>query len=275
MSKRYFVVDQNVLRKEALKELLASNAVTQYVIPDLAFLEMTKSVQWEQTLRGSLAILSTAPGRVVVSRSVGDALKAELAKRTPIGGQMLHDEATAFVRDILQSIRDGLTGHGIERIRADPENHRGALAKDHLDHESNKARLSGLIDSTKSMLPGEFATRLRAKKVERGERLDVVFEVATALLPDILIDAGFTKEKARALMKQKPMLLRYMYLKVWQCLNWIEMGGFESLPSNKVTNDQLDHEYILTATFFHGLLSEEPRVNQAYQDLLVLIKRKV
>ena len=274
MSKRYVVVDQNVLRKDALKELLVSSADTQFVIPDLAFLEMTKSVQWEQTLRGSFAILSTVRSRVVVSRSVGDALKTELAKRAPIGGKMLHDEATVFIRDILQSIRDGSTGRGVERIRDDPENHRGALAKDHLDHDSNKAQLNGLIASTKSMLPGEFAKRLRAKKVKPDERLDVIFQVATALLPDILIDAGFTKEKARALMKQKPMLLRYMYLKAWQCLNWIEMGGFESLPSNKVTNDQLDHEYILMATFFHGLLSEEPRVNQAYQDLLVLINQK-
>ena len=275
MSKRYVVVDQNVLRKEVLRDLLVSSRATHFVVPDLAFLEMTKTLQWEQTLRGSFAILSTARSRVVVSHSVGDALKTELTRRSPVNGRMLHQEATDFVRDILQSVRDGSTGHGIARIKSDSKNHRDALANDHLDHDSNKTQLNGLIASTKAMLPGEFAKRLRAKKVQPIERLDVIFQVATALLPGILADAGFTNQRARALIKRKPMLLRYMYLKAWQCLNWIEMGGFECLPSNKVTNDQLDHEYILTATFFHGLLSEEPRVNQAYQDLLLLIHRKV
>lgn len=275
MSKRYVVVDQNVLRKEALRDLVVSSRATQFVVPDLAFLELTKSLQWEKTLRGSFEILSTSSSRVVVSHSVGYALKVELTQRTPVNGRMLDQEATGFVRDILHSVRDGSAGHGIAQIKSDPENHRGALAKDHLDHDSNKTRLNDLIASTKSMLPGEFAKRLRSKKVESSERLDVIFQVATTLLPGILVDSGFTDNKARALMKRKPMLLRYMYLKAWQCLNWIEMGGFESLSSRKVTNDQLDHEYILTATFFHGLLSEEARVNQAYQDLLELIHRKV
>jgi hypothetical protein len=275
MFKRYVVVDQNIFRKEILKELIASSPATQFVVPDLAFLEMTKAKQWEETLRSNFTILSTARSRVVVSQSVGDALKTELVKRAPIGKQMLDHEATGFVRGILQSINDGSICHEIERIRMDPENHRDALAKDHLDHDRNKAQLDGLIDATKSMLPKEFTKRLRAKKVGPDERLDVIFQVATGLLPGILFDAGFTRDKARILMKQKPMLIRYMYLKAWQCLNWIEMGGFENLSSNKVTNDELDHEYILTATFFHDLLSEELRVNQAYKDLLVLIKRKI
>lgn len=275
MHNHYIVVDQNVLRNNVLRERLSSDKTAQFVIPDLAFLEMNKSPQWEQTLRTSLAILSTEKNRVFVSRSVGDALRVELTTKVPVNGKMLYREATNFVREILQSVNDGSVGHGIARIKNDPDNHREALEKDHLNHESNKALLAGLIASTKSMLDTHFAKRLRSDKVSQNERLDIIFQVATALLPQLLANYGFTREKSHMFMKRKPMLLRYMYLKVWHCLNWIEMGGFESLPSEKVTNDQLDHEYILTATFFHDLLSEEVRVNQAYRDVLLLLHRKI
>lgn len=274
MHNHYVVVDQNVLRSTMLKDRLSSDKAAQFVIPDLAFLEMTKSAQWEQTLRTSLAILSTEKNRVFVSRSVGDALRAELSSKVPVNEKMLYREATHFVREILQSVSDGSDGHGIVRIRNDPDNHREALEKDHLNHESNKTQLAGLIASTDSMLDSQFTKRLRSDKVSPDERLENIFQVATALLPQLLAKYGFTREKSHMFMKRKPMLLRYMYLKAWQCLNWLEMGGFENLPSKKVTNDQLDHEYILTATFFHDLLSEEIRVNQAYQDVLLLLHRK-
>lgn len=275
MQKRYIVLDQNVLRGDELRERLCPDQSIQFVLPELAFLEMNKSTQWEQILRRSLAILSSHKSRVFVSYSVSQLLQTELTRKTSVQDRMLYPEATDFVREILQSVQDGSDGYGIARIKSNPGNHREALDRDHLQHEQNKAQLAALIDATKSSVHPDAIRCLRSGKANPDEKLDLIFEIATALLPQILVNSGFTKEKSRMFLKRKPMLLRYMYLNVWQCIDWMQMGGFDSLPSKKVTNDELDHEYILTATFFDGLFSAEGRVNDAYQDLLRLLSRRV
>ncbi len=74
----------------------------------------------------------------------------------------------------------------------------------------------------------------------------------TSLLVGTLTDYGFSREQAMAFAKKKPMLLRYFYLKVWTCLAWEKQGRLESLGAEKVSNDLLDHEYVLAGTFLMG-----------------------
>lgn len=274
MTRRYLVVDQNVLRRPPLEERLAAEPRTHFVLPDLAFLEMTKSDQWESTLHGSLRMLSEYANRVHVCRSVNEALGLELASLRSIEGHMLYPEATAFARNILNSVRTGVDGHALGRIRADPDSHRQALAQDHLNHEQNKARFKELIDSTKRLLPDELQRRMRGAKVPDSERLQIIYDMAVSLLPQILGERGISIEKSRAFMKRKPMVLRYLYAKAWYCVSWIQKGGFESFRPDDVTNDEIDQQYVLSATFFHGLLSMETRVNDCYSDLLLLLAKK-
>lgn len=275
MTKRYVIVDQNVLRKPLLDNAIATQPDTHYVLPDLAFLEMTKGPEWESTLRGSLRLLAKFPRRVHVAHSVNDTLATELASLQPVTGHMLHPEATAFVRDLLNWVRSGIDGNAIGRIRADPDNHRATLSMDHLDHPQNKIRLGELIEATKCFIPVELQKRMRGARVSESERLQVIYEIGVGLFPQLLAERGVATARARALMKRRPMLLRYLFVKAWYCVYWIEKGGFDSFPENEVTNEEIDQQYVLTASFFHGLLSEEKRVNDSYRDLCRLLERKV
>jgi hypothetical protein len=63
---------------------LANEQETDFVLPDLAFLELIKNDMWKETLRGSLAILAEAPNRVHVAYSVNEALKHELDTLHPL-----------------------------------------------------------------------------------------------------------------------------------------------------------------------------------------------
>ena len=197
MAKRYLVIDQNVLRKPLLKQRLAMEPHVHFVLPDLAFLEMTKSDQWQSTLRASLGILSDHPNRVHVCRSVNEALGSELATLQPITGHMLYPEATAFARDILDSVRTGIDGFALARIRSDPEGHRAALAKDHLNHEQNKTQLGELLEATKRFLPGDLQKRMRAAKEGNAERLQIIYDIGISLLPQVLGERNVSAERAR------------------------------------------------------------------------------
>lgn len=83
MQHRYVVLDQNVLRKNELTQLIADQATTKFVLPDLSFLEMTKTPQWESTLQNSLGQLASIPQRVVVAYSVNEALRREVGTLSP------------------------------------------------------------------------------------------------------------------------------------------------------------------------------------------------
>jgi hypothetical protein len=272
MKRQYFVVDQNYLRSFELESRLAADPHLQVVLPDMAMLEMTKSDKRELTVRLSLEILSRYRNRVYVAFSISEALRLELDSKRPITDHMLFREATTFIRKVLEAVATGIDNDEILRIIQDPENCLLDLKRDYLNDEVNKSKSLSLVEATKCEMPREFAMRLRGKRATEEERLLFVAEKAPSLLVSVLADNGFSREKAIMFLRKKPMLLRYFYLKVLASLNWEEMGRLESLSAPKVSNDLLDHEYILTATFFDGLLSDEPRANEAYQTVSKLTR---
>ena len=139
----------------------------------------------------------------------------------------------------------------------------------------NKLRLCELIEETKKFLPEDIQKCFRAKKITNSERLQIIYDIVIDLLPRILGKSGVSTERARAFMKKKPLVLRYLFIKVWYCIYWIENGGHNTFPDEKVTNEEIDKQYVLSASFFHGILSEEKRVNESYVDLCKLLKKKI
>lgn len=275
MRRRYLVLDQNVLRRPELSELIVTQPEARFVLPDLSFLEMTKSEQWETTLQRSLQQLATVPERVLVAYSVNEALDRELRTLQSVVGHMHHAEATKFVRNVLAWVRTGVSNPSIDRIREDPEKHKKAVQLDHLDHKGNKLALARLIGSTRRFIPEEIQKRMRGSVLTSEGRLDIVYDIARGLVPEVLASRGVDRNKSRAFLRQRPLLYRYLIVKVWYCADWIAKGGFESFREEAVSNEILDHQYVLTASFFDGLITRETKVNHAYNDLQALMLRAV
>ncbi|GJH13025.1 hypothetical protein CBA19CS11_29325 [Caballeronia novacaledonica] len=274
MSKRYLVLDQNVLRKAELLGTLARDRQTRFVLPDLAFLELTKNDMWKETLRNSLSIVSGTPRRVHIAYSVNEALKNEFEKLEPQTGHLLYHEATEFIRDLLSWVHTGIETPAFGRINDDPE-HRLAVVSDHLSHDVNKSQLAGLIEATRNVLTLDQQKMLRSKRLSEAERLGLVHEHAKSLSIGILQERGIDKRKALSFIKRRPMMFRYILLNVLHCVRWIADGGFEGLAAEKVSNDVLDQQYVLTGTCFHGVVSNDARVKHAYSDLMSLLKAKI
>lgn len=275
MQFRYLVVDQNYLRTESLRAILTEQHDIRIVLPDMAMLEMTKSDKRELTVQQSLQALACHPSRIFVSRATSECLKYELENGCPVTGHLCFREATQFLRSVLLAVATGTPTEEYLRVVKDPEDHLSGLKQDYLSHHVNKERSLELVDATKREMSNEFAKRVRGARATHEERLAFVREKAPSLLFDVLLDNGFRREKARGLIRRKPMLLRYFYVKLWACLEWEEQGRLEGMAGKKISNDLLDHEYILAATFFDGVLSDEPRVNKAYQAVSALLATRV
>lgn len=179
---------------------------------------MTKSDQWQSTLHASPGILSDHQNRVHVCRSENEALGSELATLQPITGHMLYPKATTFARDILDSVRTGVDGFALARIRSDPESHRTALAKDHPNHEQNKAQLGELLEATKRFLPGDLQKRMRAAKEGNAEQLQIIYNIGVRLPPPKYSANAAYQPNARA------------FLKVWYCIGSKKVGS-TAIPS--------------------------------------------
>lgn len=273
MSRRYFVVDQNYLRTQSLQELLQGQPEVRLVVPDLAMFEMTKSDNREVTVRLSLATLAQYPSRVFVSRSMSECLKYELGTQRPVNGHLLFRDATQFLRNVLHSVSTGVSNSDYKKVIHDSGDHLSGLKRDYLDHDANKARVLELVDGTKQGMTAEFASRVRGAKATFDEKISFVETKAISLLGGILAEEGMSQQKAMNFIRRRPMLLRYFYLKLWACLTWEEQGRIEGLGVKKVSNDLIDHEYVLAATFFNGVLSNESQVNEAYAAVCCLLKR--
>lgn len=275
MTKKYVVVDQNVLRKTSLEELVNCEPKTHFVVPDVAIIEMTKSEQWESTLLNSLRTLATVPHRVHAAWSVNNALQMELRSLKSISGHMLNLDATSLLRAMLLWVATGNESAAIKGILSNTPNSRRVLAYDHLDHADNKNGVEELIEATKRFIPSDLQKKMRGQKVTRNERLDIIFDIATGLLPQILSERNIPRGRAIAFMKTRPIVLRYLLTYVWYCTHWITHGGFESFRDSDVTNDRLDQQYVITASFFDDLLTGDNHAKDSFNDLTELLKRKI
>ena len=273
MSRLYIVVDQNQLRSAELRDKVQKEPQTRFVLPDVGMFEMAKSSNRELTLSLSLEILACAPGRSYVSQSLSGCLSYELHRAVPVVGHLLHRDATAFLRRVLSSVASGVRNAEFADVIADPKGHVYGMRQDYLNHDANKRRAVELVEVTKRSMTAEFARRLRGSRATTDEKISFIAEKAPSLLVGVLEDNGFGRGKAIQFVRRKPMLLRYFFVKMWACLCWEDQGRIDGLGAAKVSNDLIDHEYVLAATFFDGLMSGEPAVNEAYKAVTTLLAR--
>jgi len=271
MAKKFLVIDQNYLRDSHLEEFLASNSDLVVVLPDVALMEMCKSSSWKTTMNRSLKVLSGNLHKVYLSIGIGEAFRYEISKRRSIEGRLFDKELTASFRDLLNEVARGEDGEQVEAIAKRIVQVQEELRTNELNADQNKTKLNDLIGLLESEIKPESLKDLRANRISHQDKLNTIKKYAPSVFENYFRQVGFPSNKVKSFLRQKPMILRYVYSRLWLCLYWIEKGGFKAVRPEKITNDNLDHEYILTATFFDGILSMERRVNEAYRDISSLI----
>jgi hypothetical protein len=228
-------------------------------------LEMAKSEKRCITIPLSLEIIASDPSRIFVSRATSECLNYEITTGSPVCGKMINHEATKFIRNLLSSMNAGCSSSEYIHVIEDQYDNLLRLKHDYLDHDFNKLSSLELVDVMKHGMSVEFSKRVRRGTLSWDEKINFVSEKAKNLLIDILESNGFSRGKGMALLRKKPMLIRYFYVKLWTCLDWECVGRLQGMSASKVSNDLLDHEYILAATFFDGIASNDNNVNYKYK----------
>lgn len=280
MSLRFIVLDKNELRINRANEviqLLKSSPETNFVLSDVSFIEMTKnSNDRKKSVKQALKMLAPYLERVHVARAISSIINDEFLEYSVEATNILYPEATEFVRKILDNLNKNIIGPELEKIHSDPEGHHQDIANDHFNHAFNKKSVAGLIESLRNDISEDFAKELRANRVSREARLAAIHLNATGLLSQHLQTTfNLSFEKTWDFISKRPMMLKYYYSRIWLCIDWLRRGGFECIAEKKVSNDLMDHDYIMTATCFNGLISGDKRVIGAYNDISELLSRKI
>ena len=270
---KIYVLDQNYLRSDELRALIVDEPDAKFVLPDIALLEMCKGDKWKETMQRSLETLARAPGRVMQSMSVGEALRGELANVKSIEGRLLPKDLTQFVRSIMRDVASNdHSGPGVTLISKSIQKAQEEIRNQELDHGRNQLSLRTRTDIIKSALGNEHLRKLKNGTVPDDVRLDVIKSVSNDLVRTFLSSEGHSPNRIKSFLKTKPLMLRFYLLSVRHTFEWAKSGGLESYPAEKVTNDIIDQDYVAIASFFDGIKTRENRVNEADQDMRKLLR---
>ncbi|NYH24236.1 hypothetical protein [Paraburkholderia bryophila] len=265
-----YVVDQNRMRKPELQTLITQEPDARFVIPDVAFVEMSKNeTHWKDTMRSSLVPLRPAVQRTVLSLSVGEAMSIELASGRAIDAEALLPEKFAhFVQELVVELDEARTGNALSTLGARFANARAALGAHELDAEGRKATIEGIEKSLRRDLKPEVLKALRSNQFDPDFRLAFIQSYVQQLLfPEEMEKAGMSETDATAFKAEQPMVLRYWYLLTRHAVDWMTSGGLSGIKATKELNHLLDMDYAAIASYFDGLLSEDEAAMAAYNDL--------
>jgi hypothetical protein len=265
-----YVVDQNRMRKPELQTLIVDEPDARFVIPDVAFVEMSKNeVHWKDTMRNSLVPMRPAVQRTVLSVSMGEAMSIELATGRAIDAEgLLPKDFAKFVQDLVVELDDGRTGTSLSMIEAKLATARAVMGAQELDAGSQKANVERIEESLRNNLKPEVRDALRSGKYGPHFRLAFIQSYVQQLLfPQEMEHVGMSQTDAMAFKAEQPMLLRYWYLLARHAVDWMISGGLTGIKATKELNHLLDTQYAAIASYFDGLLSEDEGAMAAYKDL--------
>jgi hypothetical protein len=268
-----YVVDMNMLQSPELAQSIQGDASIEYVLPDIALVEMCKHPDCLLTMQLALEAFANHSDRVHVTLSVGEALSNEMGSlNVTCRSDILSNKFTEFGRQLITDLSSG-------NIKSDQEiqkkfgEARGNLLSAELNAEDAKSRTKQYLTLLEKGLHRDVAKAIRSPSL-RHERLVAFAYFAAGIFVKNMLqkDAGMSEIDAICYIEKNPLILRFQFLVVRHSLLSLRNGvDMSNMKPEKELNHQLDFDYVLNASYFDGLLSKDKRVNEAYQDLSTVI----
>jgi hypothetical protein len=269
-----YVIDQNMMQSPDLVALIQREPDAFFVLPDVAFVEMSKHPNWELTMSLALAPLATVAPNVQMSLSISEPMRAELAnRRASNSGDLLSPEHSDFARDVILEFAEARDGARRKEIQERFDLLRRDLLAAELDSNSAKERTKRFVDPLLRGLRPKVLAALRKPGADPHFVLCFIQAYANILFEESLVkEHGFNELAAVHFRDAKPLTLRYFYLTVRHAVKTALKGtGWEAIRADRELNNHLDQHYALLASYFDGLLSNDGGAQSAYADLLAML----
>ena len=268
-----YVVDMNVLESGLIGSTIATDQHAKFVIPDVAVVEMCKNQHWLITMMRALRAFDGHENRVLATPSISELLSTEgQAVRPLTPDQVVSQTYTAFVRKLIIDLASGRADKDID-LQNRVESARSNLATADLNANQAKRRTSQYLEILKNRLPRSVLKTIRSRRVEMRDLLALAHMMTYSITPRRLqIDYRLSKDDASILSDSSSSNFRLDYLMIRHALLTLRDGGdISTMKAATELNHQIDQEYVLIASHFGHLLSNDKRVSDAFSDLLRML----
>ncbi|HDL01015.1 MAG TPA: hypothetical protein ENH23_02145 [candidate division Zixibacteria bacterium] len=248
------VIDANFFQIPELEDYLKSNIGNMVVFPDFACMEAYKG-NAIKNISKSIEIISRYPDHVIVLKGTRDVIKQTLV---PNGYQKLEDtDQTQGFKIFCLGVYIALRG---DVTTANQILEKGKLATNHFDKMQKDAALVAK------------AIEERAKSFKPTETIDKIIKeilLLTALLfkkhPDVY-------EMPQTNQVPNSYIFRFAVCAYLLMIRWISDGGIGNVGLDKLRNDTVDMNYVAYATFYDGLLTNDKKMMEIYQEACFILE---
>ncbi|MFS2015670.1 hypothetical protein ACEN88_03720 [Massilia sp. CT11-108] len=271
MTRKIYVVDQNVMRSPRFAEFVDAHPNAKFVIPDTGLVEMVKNEHWEDTFRNSFEAFVPLVTRCFMAMSIQEARELEIRSRASAEGRLLPSIFTELLRGAIVESQIG-SGQTMSLLRDRMAEAREDLQRHDLNVEANRDELKRLVGKLRAELSEDGIKACRQGGIAgRIARLGIARAVGDGFYVAHMKKAGVPNSVSRRLWKTKSLTRRWCYVQVHHALQWLGDGGLDTAKGKVVLNDILDQDYVLLGSAFDGVLSLETDVRKALEDLQFML----
>ncbi|MCA7969728.1 hypothetical protein LGM42_07445 [Burkholderia sp. AU39826] len=268
-----YVVDLNMLQSVDLANLISTEPQARFVLPDVAFVEMSKHEDWRLTMGLALNVFGGKTECIDMSLSVGEAMNEEFASGKPIATiQLLPDDFRQFLRGLVSELAEKRSGPNVARMDQNFSEIRRELLASDINASGAKQRALALVQVWLDGMKPILIKAIRKPNADKLFFLSLVQVNAEEFCRRLLTASGRSTDEVSALIQCKPMCLRYLYAITRHSLLAVKQGGgIQAMDAAKELNHQLDLDYGIVASYFDGILTKDRRAKEAYDDLMEIL----
>ncbi|MEZ0388941.1 MAG: hypothetical protein ACAI34_17845 [Verrucomicrobium sp.] len=259
--------DPTVLKRPELGALLQSSAPgDRFILADTALIETMKNRQWESTSRNSFKIVSQYPEKIWIATEISKLMNAELNSGRDTDA-VLDLGLTEGFRDLLREIASGNDGPAMNTVRNNILQAQKTLATQQQNHPQNLGSLKAAFDGVRKDVKVKEYRRLTDIE-QRQIRLRYAKTQAQISTRNVAKEEDKSQEVGDALATGRGAMIRLQIGYTLLGFKWAVNNGLDSFPDTKATNEIMDLDHAVIATYFDGILTEEASVEDMRQDIL-------
>lgn len=265
------VLDPSFFQDRALERYLAADRRNKVVLTDYSAMESYKADDPVQGAANFVAILGRYPDQVEILKGTRRLVTSSWRGRG-LQKRWIDEAQTRDFETFCQQVTRA-AAVGDARVARAAANHRAEAVK-HFEQMLYDAR--DFSDALAGIREAFTPTELKALRRGDGytaELLDKIVRQVMYLAARLTADhpdrPRFPRELDHAL---NTYAFRYALCGFLMALERIERGAIENVKPEKFRNDIVDMGYVTCATFFDGLLTNDRRMRQRYNEAMAFLR---
>ena len=278
-----YVIDTNYLRTPAnpaalnrpdLGQLLASSAPNdRFILTDTAIIEQMKNAQWESTARASFRIISQHPQKIWLAKAPGDLMQGEIDTGRETA-ELIDLPLSEGFRVLLQEIAGNASGPAMAHARTTILAAQADLAQQQQNHVANLQALTLACTDIRGAIDIAGYRRIPDPNQKDLVRLHRVKTLAQTAVRRLLELERRPASLGQTLAYGCGILLRYHIGLYCLGFKWALNGTLSPDPT-RATNELMDLNHALIASYCDDILTEEASVREMRRDIVQAIHTNI